>query len=127
MGTLFSRIKETIQKLKPTLATPLQPIQEPAVIEEEAPEPAIPQAYINQAGIMHIIRQSARHRLLVQVYYNNVWRYVEPYSFRAGKSGSLFYGHDLIRNGTRSYALGKIAEVKPTTIPFNPRWFIEIE
>jgi predicted DNA-binding transcriptional regulator YafY len=126
MGNLFERIKQTIQKIKPTLATPLQPIQEPAVVEEEAAPIAKQQAYINQASITHIIRQAARHRLLVQVYYNNMWRYVEPYSFRQGKSGSLFYGHDLMRNGTRSYSLNKILEVKPTTIPFNPRWFIEI-
>jgi len=127
MGNLFDRIKDTITKFKPQLST--IPEISPAV-EEQAP--ALEQApikrvsYITEASIMHVIRESAQHRLLVQVLYNNVWRYVEPYSFRNGKQGALFYGHDLVRNGTRSYYINKIQEAQPTDIPYNPRWFVEI-
>jgi predicted DNA-binding transcriptional regulator YafY len=123
MGNLFSRIKDTIQKFKPSLA----PIPEAPAAEPEAPEPVKRMLYITEANIMHIIRESAQHRRLIQVLYNNVIRYVEPYSFRQGKQGALFYGHDLTRNGTRSYYISKIQEVQPTDIPFNPRWFVEID
>jgi len=127
--SLYDRIKETVNKLKPALVTQpaLQPIKEPIEIEEpDVPEPIRHASYINEASIVYAIRQAARHRLLVQVYYNLVWRYVEPYSFKQGKLGTLFYGHDLTRNSTRSYYIHKIAELKGTDIPFNPRWFIEI-
>jgi len=127
---LYDRIKDTINKLKPTLAVQpaLRPIKEPIDIEEpEVPEPIRKASYINEASIVYAIRQAARHRLLVQVYYNLVWRYVEPYSMRMGKYGTLFYGHDLTRNNTRSFYIHKIVELKGTDIPFNPRWFIEIQ
>jgi len=125
MSGLFSRIKQTIQRFKPSLA----PIPEPAVEEPEPSEPTPVKrvSYVTEANIMHVIRESSRHRLLIQVLYSNIWRYVEPYSFRQGKQGALFYGHDLTRNNTRSYYIHRIQEVKPTDIPFNPRWFVEID
>ena len=129
MATLYDRIRQTIDKLKPALpvAPTLQPITAPVDIEEpEVQETVKRLGYITEASISHTIRQAARHKLLVQVFYNNVWRYVEPYSFRQGKLGTLFFGHDLARNATRSYYLHRIHELRPTSIPFNPRWFVEI-
>jgi predicted DNA-binding transcriptional regulator YafY len=124
MAKLFDRIKDTIQKFKPQLA----PIPD-AKVEEVEPsevEPIKRVSYVTEASMMHAIREAAQHRQLIQLLYNNIWRYVEPYSYRQGKQGALFYGHDLTRNGTRSYYIHKIQEIKHTDIPYNPRWFVEI-
>lgn len=131
MGRLYDRILDTVKKLKPAISTPLQPIQEPDLDEpeelvEQATELAKKLSYVTEASIVHLIRQAAQHRLLIQLYYNNEWRFAEPYALRPGKFGTLFWAHDLLRNSTRSYYLHKIVEMKPTATPFNPRWTIEI-
>jgi predicted DNA-binding transcriptional regulator YafY len=125
MGNLYERIKQTIQKFKPAL----KPIEEPTVTEEakeEVPQPVRRAEYLSDANMVYIIRQASAKRHLVYLLYNNMWRYVEPYSFRQGEFGTLFYGHDLLRNGTRSYYINRIQELQSTIIPYAPRWFVEI-
>lgn len=123
-SNLYSRLKNTIQKMKPQLS----PIKDEGVIEEsiETKQQLKSAEYIEKASTMHIIRKCAKDRVLIYLSYDNVWRYVEPYSFRQGKQGMLFFGHDLYRNDTRSYYMHKIQQLQETTIPFAPRWLIEL-
>ena len=124
MGNLYSRLVQTVQKFKPTLT---RPIEEPTVYEEPKEEIPVRKAeYLAEANMVYLIRQASRNKMLIYLLYNNMWRYVEPYSFRQGKLCTLFYGHDLLRNGTRSYYIGRIQELQSTKVPFSPRWFIEI-
>jgi predicted DNA-binding transcriptional regulator YafY len=128
MSRLFDRIKETISKLTPV---PIyEPGKEPGIPGDKPPPEEIVEvkrvSYINEASMINLIRKCAHRRLLVQMEYNNSWRYVEPYSFRNGKSGTLFYGHCLTHNQIHSFYITKIQEVKSTEIPFNPRWIVEL-
>lgn len=130
MGDLYDRIKTTIKRLRPPKL--------PAEVEEEEldwegeeeaiPSIAMPKAgYLQEAEASAIIRKAARNQVLIYLLYNGVFRYVEPYSFRQGKEGLLFFGHDLARNDTRSYYISRMEEVSLTDIPFSPRWYIEID
>ncbi|MCK5611405.1 hypothetical protein KAR91_56565 [Candidatus Pacearchaeota archaeon] len=98
----------------------------PGELEEDIAEPIRRATYLDEAEMMHIIRQSAQRRTLLWMLYNNQWRHVEPYSFRDGKQGLLLYGHCLIHNDTHSFYVHRIQELQLTDVPFNPRWYIEI-
>lgn len=129
MGNLFDRIKGVVKKLA---SIPRAYLREPP--EEggaELPEPdeityAEKDQYLSHANIVHILRVAAKKKLLVRLRYHDKYRYVESYSFRAGKSGLLYFGHEIEGNDTRSYYLYKIQSVQLTDIPYNPRWYIEL-
>lgn len=130
MSSLYDRIKQTVQNIRPP-KLPYEVQEEELEWREEetgTPDVAMPKAgYLQEASAVAIIRKAAKHRLLVYMNYDGQWRQVEPYSFRHGKEGTLFFGHDLLRNNTRSYYVSKIEEVRMTDIPYNPRWYVEIE
>ena len=130
MGNLFDRIKQTVRQLRPPkLPGEVTEGYQEYLEETDAAESAtaFPRAgYLQEAEANAIIRDAAAKRLLVYMEYNGTWRYVEPYSFKQGKEGLLFFGHDQTRNDTRSYYLHKITQIQLTDIPFNPRWMIEI-
>jgi len=126
MGNLFERIKSTVQRLTQMskIDTDIEP-GVPGETPEEVMQPVKRAEYISEASMIHLIRESANHKLLVYMLYNNMWRYVEPYSFRTGKSGILFFGFCLTHNDIHSFYVHRIQELQPTQIPYNPRWIIE--
>ena len=138
MSTLFSRIRETVQKLKPTIQQPVPevapapPGTEPITFEsvvEEFTYPGLTREdfdYISFAEMAATIRKGGLNRLLLYMLYKNKWRHIEPYSFRRGKEGILFFGFDIQANDTRSFYLHRIEQMKLTEIPFAPRWLIEL-
>ncbi len=135
---LFDRIKSVIRKLippklpsEPAGAPPPEEDVPPAEVDipEEMPPASIERevgGYLDKAGMTHMIRMAAKQKTLLYMRYNNTWRHVEPYSFRPGKGGLLFYGHCLIHNDTHSFYIHKIQGLQLTEIPFSPRWFIEL-
>jgi hypothetical protein len=129
MANLYERIKQTVLKMQPSLfyertkegiARPVPQEEAPAAIEREIG------GYLDKAEIIHMIRTAGRQGVLLHMRYNNVWRHVEPYSFRSGKQGILVYGHCLIHNDTHSFYLHKIQGLQLTETPFAPRWTIEL-
>lgn len=128
MGNLFDRIKNVIKKLTPYLPFyKKEPLPEEETTDVEELQKQVDRAdYLDDAKMVHLIRKAARNVILVKLLYANVWRLVEPYSFRQGTYGLLFYGHDMTRNGTRSYYIHRIQQLELTNIPFNPRWVIEL-
>lgn len=129
MAGLFERIKSVVRKMKlPKLPFfKKEPLPEEEVTEvEELKKPVERATYLQEAQIIAIIRKAARRRTLVKILYANVWRLAEPYSFRQGRFGLLFFAHDLYRNGTRSYYIHRTQEIQMTDIPFNPRWLVEL-
>lgn len=128
MGNLYDRIKSTIRNL---LRLPTDDVKEEEIEwsgeDREVGVSTLPKAgYLQEAEAVAIIRKAAANRLLVSLQYSGQVRNVEPYSFRQGAQGLLFYGHDLYRNDTRSYYVHKIEQVQLTDIPYNPRWMVEI-
>lgn len=130
MGRLFDRIKATVKKLGipklPFFKKEPLPEEEAGLPPEELARPVERATYLEDARMVAMIRKAARERLLVYVLYAGVWRYAEPYSFRQGRHGLLFFAHDLTREGTRSYYIHRIQELQSTEIPYNPRWMVEL-
>jgi predicted DNA-binding transcriptional regulator YafY len=126
MARLFERIKQALRNILPKLPVFREEPGVPGEPEEELAEPVRRATYLQEAEIMHIIKQSAQRRTLLWMLYNNQWRHVEPYSFRDGKQGLLLYGHCLIHNDTHSFYVHRIQELQLTDIPYNPRWYVEI-
>lgn len=130
MGRLFDRIKATVKKLAlpriPWFKKEPIPEEEAGLPPEEMARPVERATYLEDARMVAMIRKAARERRLVYVLYGGEWRYAEPYSFRQGKLGLLFFAHDLKRNDTRSYYIHRIQELQSTDIPYNPRWMVEL-
>lgn len=134
MPNLFGRIKDVVQKLKSVADQPVpappdtEAVSFEAVVEEFQHPTLRPEDfnYVGLAEMAATIRKAGMTRFLVYMLYNNKFRYVEPYSFRRGKKGLLFFGHDIQANDIRSFYLLKISQLKMTDIPFSPRWVIEL-
>lgn len=125
---LYERIKRAVLQVKPTLYYERVRDEAPQPVPvEEAPEAIEREAagYLDKAGMTHMIRKAAQQTLLLNIRYNNQWRYVEPYSFRDGKQGILLYGHCLMHNRIHSFYLHRIQGLKMTDMIFSPRWTIE--
>ncbi|MFH1209308.1 MAG: WYL domain-containing protein [archaeon] len=80
--------------------------------------------------IVEIIKESGRQKRLLYIKAREKDgsiepREVEPYSFRHKKSGTLFYGWDVVKNQIRSFRVDRIIEVKITEKEFTPRFPIE--
>lgn len=138
-GGLYERILETVRKLSPprdTVQHLTPPVNEPGApgdIQTElhkpvSPRPGEPQemAWLSQADTVSTIRRAAKRRILLNMEYNGVTRYVEAYSFRPGKHGVLFYGYCLTHNEIHSFYIHRIGKVEVTDIPFSPRWAVEL-
>jgi predicted DNA-binding transcriptional regulator YafY len=76
--------------------------------------------------IEQIISQAAKNRCLVQMYYNSTLRYVEPYSYRTKSTGIKLYAYCYKDHSIEMYTPDKIQYAALTTVPFTPRWDIEI-
>lgn len=53
-------------------------------------------------------------------------REAEPYSYRFKGGHELFYCYDIVKQGTRSFAVARIISVEETAYSFTPRWPIEV-
>lgn len=130
MGNLFDRIKSVVKKLRlpklPFFTREPLPEEDAGLSPEELAKPVERATYLEEAQMVAIIRKAARERRLVNILYSNQWRLAEPYSFRQGRYGLLFFAHDLHRNGTRSFYIHRTQELQSTDIPFNPRWMVEL-
>lgn len=77
-----------------------------------------------------LVRLAATQTQTIQFQYEDekgaiTTRECEPYSWRL-KSGEVLYGHDRMRDGTRSYRTDRMSMVTITENIFIPRYPIEI-
>jgi len=80
---------------------------------------------------MNVLRYAAANRLKIQIDYRaeigrSGPRNVEPYSLRRTREGKivLFVVNDV--GQLRSYRVDRIAGIRPTSIPFIPRYQVEL-
>lgn len=70
--------------------------------------------------------------MVVEFYYRDAIRRVEPYSLRRPKTGNLLlYAHEQTKNGVRTdeiraYKIADISALRVTAEPFQPRYAIEL-
>lgn len=79
--------------------------------------------------IMYRLRLAGRTRTLLWMKYNNSWRHVEPYSFRARANPGpqpLFFGWCELHAEIHSFRIDRIQDVHTTDRPFAPRFTVEI-
>lgn len=107
----------------------------------EADEPHDPRrdpALEGPATSLHIIEYriqvAARKRVKLNMFYNNTWRKVEPYSYRGTAQGfkaKVLYGWCDLHDTIEAYYLQPIEDhtgiqdVHVTDVPFTPRFEIE--
>ena len=115
-----------------------QPSQRPPHAAPQAPKAprapgVIPKAPIRTQpvgiapeGTELVISLCASNRELLWMTYNNVSRYVEPYSYRFKSTGKLFYAFCHKDQQIESFRLDRIGDVKRTGIKFEPKYPIEI-
>ena len=73
------------------------------------------------------VRFAAANHLCVELGYNGEVREIEPYSLRQTRDGSLLlYGVRVTDGGIRSYRVDRITSVRVTSIPFRPRYRVEL-
>jgi predicted nucleotidyltransferase component of viral defense system len=78
------------------------------------------------------IRFAGANHLCVEIDYRKAngqrtQRLVEPYSLRRTKVGKiLLHTHDRTRNDHKSYRIDRLLGVKVTSIPFSPRYVVEL-
>lgn len=78
-------------------------------------------------SVEEAIAYAAANRVLLELTYNGVTRMVEVYSYRVSKAGNkILMAHCHKDDKTESFRLDRIDYAKATTIPFEPRWAIEI-
>ena len=53
-------------------------------------------------------------------------RECEPYSYRMKSGGECLYGHDRMREDSRSFTTDRMSSVQMTDTAFMPRWPVEI-
>ena len=92
-----------------------------------------PRASISwQRGLpIHLLRYAAVNRLKVEIDYRpekgrSGPRFVEPYSLRRTRDGKLVLFVVNAERSLRSYRIDRIAGIRPTAIPFIPRYQIEL-
>ena len=92
-----------------------------------------PRASISwQRGLpIHLLRYAAVNRLKVEIDYRPEKgrpgpRFVEPYSLRRTREGKLVLFVVNAERSLRSYRIDRIAGIRPTAIPFIPRYQIEL-
>lgn len=104
---------------------PPSPRQSPATNQGPTAPPLAPQQ--QEGDSMGIITASAKRMTLALLLYKSNWRYVEPYSLRARKNGTMdlmmfCHRHQRIE----AFKPGKLESVQMTDIGFKPRWPIEL-
>ena len=109
---LWGRIKERVKGLFPDAE------QKPA---------AVPITGLSSSEVLQRFQQGGRGRVLLLMKYNNVWRHVEPYSFRQRSKGPqpLLYGYCRLHNTIEAYRVDRVQGLALTDEPYSPRWAVE--
>ena len=81
---------------------------------------------IEEFPFHEIIAEAARGRFRVRMSYNAEMRTIEPYSYRQGNVGALFYGFHVEAGKIKAFDLSKIESVEMTEEEFSPQWTVEI-
>lgn len=106
-----------------------QPRQQPHIPSQQPVQPQPvqqnhgPLTTAEKTGLIH---QAGRELKRLEIKYDGVDRLVEPYSFRSGKTGLLFFGWCSIHDKIHSFKLEKIEEIKVSEFPFSPRFEVEL-
>jgi predicted nucleotidyltransferase component of viral defense system len=85
-----------------------------------------------QGSAMNQLRFAARSHLCVALTYSGVTRIVEPYSLRTRGTGTLLlYAFEVRRGsgpggGIKAFKVAEIQGVDVTTVPFQPRYAVEL-
>ena len=88
--------------------------------------PAMAQAW-NAATPLERIRFAAANRLCVNLYYQNKYRLIEPYSLRRTQEGNiLLYALRHETNEWRAYRVDRIQGLEITQTPFVPKHAVEL-
>ena len=53
-------------------------------------------------------------------------REAEPYSYRVTAGSEKFFCYDILKDGTRNFAVSNIISVEETGNTFSPRWDVEV-
>ncbi len=73
------------------------------------------------------VRFAAANRLCVNLQYQGSWRLIEPYSLRKTKEGNLLLCTIKHETGEpRSYRVDRIEGIEVKTIPFSPKFLVEL-
>ena len=81
---------------------------------------------------LEAVRYAGASHLVVEFYYRNAIRRVEPYSLRRPKTGNLLlYAHEQTKNGARTddiraYKIAHMSAVRVTAESFTPRYAIDL-
>lgn len=84
------------------------------------------------AAPIEAVRFAGASHLLVEIYYHEARRVIEPYSLRRPKTGNLLlYGFEQLKNGAptnevRAYKIAEIQDVRVLQQSFVPRYTIEL-
>jgi len=102
----------------------------PAPTDVGAPPPAGPPPQmtgLSQQEILLRFQEGGRGRVLVLMLYNNVWRHVEPYSFRFRAKGPnpLMYGWCRVHNEIHSFRVDRVQGIGLTDERYAPRFPVE--
>lgn len=73
------------------------------------------------------VRFAAANHLCVELGYGGSVRVIEPYSLRRTRDGNLLlYGVRVDNSETRAYRVDRIASIDVTSVPFTPRYRVEM-
>lgn len=101
--------------------------QKPGKPPPSAPAPApVIQSPVSIDDKMGMIAEAAKSQTLLFMKYNGNWRYTEPYSYRFGVNGRLFYAFCYKDQRINSFKLEKIEDLQLTEMTYAARWPIEI-
>lgn len=114
--SFLNRIKEKAENV---------PVIQNRLLDARAP--------LDENLIKYRIRYAGSSNFLLLMRYNNVWRNVEPYSYRwrgakdeKGRKRLLFFGFCLAHNQIHAFRLDKIQGLIVTDQTYSPRWRVEV-
>ncbi len=98
----------------------------PGAQDEEAWSPPPTVATWGVGIPLETVRFAATNHLCVELRYDGRWRLIKPYSLRRSSAGRLLlHAERSDGSGHRTYGVDKIAGLRVTTTPFQPRYPIE--
>lgn len=92
------------------------------------PKPPKPATSFTGSEVQARFQEAGRKRVLILMLYNNMWRHVEPYSFRnkgKGPGGILMFGWCRLHNEIHSFRPDRVQGMVLTDERFSPRWTVE--
>ena len=101
----------------------------PVVAESESDDWTPPStAWVLGHGVpFESVRFAAANHLCVELGYQGRVRTIEPYSLRRSRDGNLLlYGVRTDRGEIRSYRVDRITSIRVTSLPFRPRFRVEM-